>query len=558
MRRVAVSPMQPDTISNLLDEAREAFARHDWVTAYSRFLAARDAALLSADDCFALADSAWWLGRVDESLVAFETAYRGFVSEGRVRPASLAALSIGYTLAIRGDLAIASGWIGRAGRLLGDESDCAERGYLLYVDIEMAFEENDIDSAIAKTRELHEMSRRFADPNLAALSVLAEGLALVRQGHVPTGMDLLDEAMVAALSDDLDPSWAGNIYCKLMHACHELGDIRRAVEWTNATSRWCEGLTATGPFLGICRVYRAQIFQIQGDWERAEGEATLVSTDETRFEIGSIAEAFYRIGELRRLRGDLNGAASAYREAHALGRDPQPGRALALLAEGRADAAAATIEAALVAGKDNPLGRFPLRAAQVEIALAAGNLTVAAEAAGEVDTTADTYGCDGLIATARQVRGGLLLAQGDAGAALQALRGACHAWQALCDPYETARVRVFLARAYTALGDEDTAERELEAARSAFLRLGAMPDVRALPARRQGEALPGGLTKRELQVITLVATGKTNQEIGDELFISARTVARHLENIYAKLSISSRASAAVWAIAHQRSTRPHE
>jgi DNA-binding NarL/FixJ family response regulator len=536
--------------AGLLQDARDAFARRDWVRARAAFETARARATLSSDDTYAAADAAWWLGLIDEALAAYEDAYHLYLREHRPRKAANSALGIGYTLALRGDGAIGSGWMSRAVRLLEGEAESVEHGYLVFIEIETALGAGELESAIVRSRDLQEMGRRFADPTLTALGVVGEGRALIKRGQVSRGLALLDEGMLAAVSEEMDPSWAGNIYCSLMIACHELADVRRAAEWTQATARWCESMPAAGPFMGICRVHRAQILQLQGGWDDAEREAIRVCAELAHFDVGTVAEAHYQLGEVCRLRGRLAAAEDAYRHAHAMGRDPQPGLALLRLAQGRAAAAAASIQTALAGEARNRLVRARLCAAQVEIALAAGEMDVARRAGDELEEIAGVYGSSGFEAAALQARGAILLAEGQATAALQTLRAACLRWQRLNAPYETARVRVLLARLYEALGDRDAAALELDAAAAVFDRLGARLDARTVAELRDRPLLPGDLTEREVEVLAEVAAGKSNREIAGALFISEKTVARHLANIFAKLGLSSRTAAAAYAIEH--------
>jgi DNA-binding NarL/FixJ family response regulator len=273
-----------------------------------------------------------------------------------------------------------------------------------------------------------------------------------------------------------------------------------------------------------------------------------------RDEPEGVANGYLLYLELRRLRGDLDGAEAAYLQAHALGRDPQPGLALLRLAQGRADTAAASLRAALTAVTSDRLARAWLCAAQVEVALAAGDPETAGRASEELGRTASTYGSSGLEAAALQARGAVLLADGRPEAALPTLRAACRRWQELDAPYDAARVRLLLSRAYQALGDADAAGRELEAAGAVFERLGAAPDLEQVGALRGRPSLPGGLTGREAEVLALVAAGRTNREIAELLVLSPKTVARHLSNIFVKLEVTSRTQAAAYAFEHGLAT----
>jgi ATP/maltotriose-dependent transcriptional regulator MalT len=536
--------------TQILDAARDAYARRDWPGARAGFRAGRDAGELSADDLHIWADAAWWLGLVDESLAAAEEAHRMFLQGAHPRQAAAAAMRIALSLFLRGDDVAGSGWMSRAQRILRDQPECPEHGYVRYLlEVEAALGGDDLDAVTSSAREVQEIGRRQADSNLVALGILGEGRALIKQGRVADGTELLDEAMVAVLGDELSPKWAGNIYCHLMAACYELADFRRAAEWTRATTDWLKSLPAAVLFTGICRVHRSQVFQVTGAWEQAESEALRVCENLANIHVASTAEGHYQVGELRRLRGDLAGAERAYREAHERGRDPQPGVALLRLTQGRIDAASASIRGGL-AGTSDRLARARLRTAQVEIACAARDLEAAGEASDELDEIASDYGSSGLDVMARHARGAILLADGHAAKALEALRGACELWQELHAPYECARVRLLLARAYDLLGDPDAAALELDAAEAVFTHLGATLDARNLGALRGQPPLPDGLTPREAEVLVLVAAGKSNHDVATALSISRKTVARHLSNIFAKIDVSSRTEAAAYAFAH--------
>jgi DNA-binding NarL/FixJ family response regulator len=539
-----------DDVAGVLEAARDAYGRHDWAAARDRFHAARAEGELAPGDLDALADAAWWLGDFDEASAVLEEAYRRQLDDGRPRSAAMAAIGIAVNHFLRGDGVVGSGWLGRAQRLLRDQPEHTEHGYLQYLELEGALGGDDADAVVATARRVRDIGRRHADPNLIAGGDLFEGRALVKQGRMAEGMALLDEAMLAVRSGELDPAWAGNIYCHLMAAFHELADVRRAAEWTEATSRWVAGLPPAVLFTGICRVHRSQVLERRGEWAEAEREATLVCRDLADLHVAGAAEGHYQLGDIRRLRGDLAGAEAAYRHAHELGRDPQPGLALLRLAQGRAATASASIRAALTAVTSDRLGRARLCAAQVEIALADGDAETAGRACDELTRTASTYGSSGLEAAALQARGAVLLAGGRAEAALPTLRAACRRWLELDAPYDAARVRLLLARTYQALGDADAAVRELDAAQVVFARLGATLDVREVAARRGRAALPGGLTGREAEVLALVAAGRSNREIAAVLVLSHKTVARHLSNIFAKLGVSSRTQAAAYAFEH--------
>lgn len=541
-----------DNVAELLRVAREAHRRRDWPGAYEAFTTARAAIVLSADDLQALSDAAWWLGRIDECVEVGDAAYRALLDAERPRAAAMMALELAVSLFLRGDDAPGSGWLARAQRLLAPLPEVAEHGYLRYiVDVEGALDGDDPDAVADAARAVQAIGRRHADPSLLAAGVVGEGRALVKLGAARRGLRLLDEAMVAVVSEDLAPAWAGNVYCHLMAACHELADVRRAREWTEATSRWLARLPAAVLFTGICRVHRSQMYQTAGEWERAADEATRVCEDLAGIGVASVAEAYYQLGEVRRLRGELPAAAEAYTRARQLGRDPQPGMALLCLADDRVDAAHASIRAALHAVAADRLARARLCAAQVEIGLAAGDLDAARRACTELEDAAADYGTSGLEAAALHARGAVVLAEDRAQEALPALRAACRRWNAVDAPYEVARACTLLGRAYEVLGDHDAADAELSAARETFERLGATVDARMVAQLLGARALPAGLTAREVEVLVLVAEGRTNREVAAELVLSEKTVARHLSNIFTKLGVSTRTEASAFAFEHR-------
>jgi DNA-binding CsgD family transcriptional regulator len=526
-----------------LETARAAFAKHEWAHARDCFVAARDAAPLGADDLACLREAAWWLGLMDESRAAGEEAYALYVEASENRKAAYQAWEIAYAYFLKGDEAVGSGWMGRAQRLLVNEPDCAEQGYVLYFAVESSLDGG--EETLAKAKEVQAFGRRNANRNLTAAGMVAEGRVMIKLGRAKEGLALLDEGMLEASSGEMSPLFSGNVYCHLIAACHELGDVRRASAWTQITSDWCDRMAPAVLFKGICRVHRVEVLQLQGAWTDAEAEAVRVCTDVAHIHAGVVAEARYQLGEIKRLRGDLVGAEDVYQQAHASGRDPQPGLALLRLAQGRPDSAATSIRSAL-AGVTGRLARARLLPAAVEIAIAVGDDETAAAAADELHDIASAYGSSGFDAAAKLARGAALLAAGRTADAVSVLRTACTAWQELDAPYDCARVRVLLARAYRDLGDNEAAARELDAARSVFDELGAELDAKAVETQRR-RGLPKGLTEREVQVLALVAEGSTNRQIADELVLSQKTIARHVSNIFTKLGVTTRTAAAWFA-----------
>ena len=492
------------------------------------------------------------LGRDDEWASVLERAHHAYLAAGEPLPAVRCALWVGTNFAARGEFGAATGWLGRAQRLLErEEGDHVERGYLLLPAVFGHEAAGDYDAAAATAAEAAEIAQRFDEPDLFALAVLSQGQMLIRGGRIRDGLPLLDEGMVAVTGGELSPIVTGLVYCGVILACQEIYELGRAREWTAALTRWCGRQPGLVAFTGRCLVHRAEVMQVRGAWQEALEEAhragiRLTETMNQR----AAGLAFYRQGELYRLIGQFGAAEDAYRTASRFGWEPQPGLALLRLAQGRRDAAAAAIRR-VTAEAAEPLKRAGLLPAYVEIMVAAGDLDEAREACGELEKIAEGFESAMLGAMVAHARGSVELAAGEAGAALVPLRRAWEVWQELEAPYEVARARVLVAMACRALGDTDTAELELEAARDTFEALGAEPELARVDSLTAGaRPTAHGLTVRELEVLRLVAAGKSNRDIASALVISEHTVARHIQNILGKLRLPSRTAATAFAFEH--------
>jgi DNA-binding CsgD family transcriptional regulator len=550
--------------------AAQAYARRDWAEAYEALRRSSAAGPLDAADAERLALSATLTGHEEAACQAFERQHQACLEAGEGARAARAALWLAMRLFSLGEPARASGWLARAQRLVeGEAPDCVERGYLRLPQIFRHNAAGDYAAARTAAADAAETGARHRDADLHALGRSFEGRALMRQGRVAEGLPLLDEAMVAVTGGELSPLVTGLIYCGAIAACQNAYALDRAREWTAALDAWCREQPQLVAFAGACLVHRSEIMQLGGAWPEAAEEARQASIrlgDSKDFEAGN---AFYQEGELHRLRGELPEAERAYSMASERGRDPQPGLALLRVVQGRVDLAAAATKRALSATSD-PLQRARFLPAHVDVMLAASDLGEARRAADELCGIASRLGMEILDAIAQHATGSVALAEGDARSALEPLRRARAVWQRVGAPYLGARVRVVAARAFRALGDQDGAALELDAARKIFTRLGAAPDLAAIDAvaafepasaaGRSGDARPEterpdpaptapdhGLSTREVEVLRLVASGKTNKQIGRELFVSEKTVNRHVSNIFAKLDVPSRAAATAWA-----------
>jgi len=535
-----------------LERGRAAYASRAWSGAHASLTEADRLVALGASDLELLATAAFMLGRDDEYVTAMERAHHAHLRDGDELHAVRCAFWLAAHLSARGDLGAASGWFGTAQRLLEDRAeDCVERGYLLIPVMFRREAAGDFAAAAATAGEAAEIGRRFDDPDLFSLAIHAQGQMLIRDGRTREGIALLDEAMVG-LARDVSPIITGLVYCGVILACQQVFELRRAQEWTAALARWCEQQQDLVAFTGRCLTHRAEIMQVRGTWPDALEEARraaerLLATDNR----SAAGAALYRQGELHRLQGDYAAAEQAYREASRCGCEPQPGLALLRLAQGHNEVAEASIRRVLGETAEQAK-RAALLPAYAEIMLAGGEHGEARSACEELEAIAGAFQSTMLEAIVAQARGSVDLAEGEAVTALVSLRRACQLWRELEAPHEEARTRVLLAQACRALGDEDTAVLELDAAREVFAELGAAPDLARVDALAQPAGAGGrhGLTARELEVLRLVAAGKSNREIASELVLSEHTVARHLQNIFTKLRLSSRTAAAAFAFEH--------
>jgi DNA-binding CsgD family transcriptional regulator/tetratricopeptide (TPR) repeat protein len=540
--------------TNALDKGRGASERQAWVEVYAQLSAAdRDAALEPADlERFATA--AFLLGKDVESNDIWARAHQQYLSQGHVDRAVRCAFWVAFRLLNSGEHARGGGWIARARRLLDDGPlDCVEQGYLLLPDAFESVGKGDHSRAVGTFGRAEQIGDRFADRDLVALARHSRGRSLIRMGRIDEGVSLLDEAMVAVETGEVSPLVAGDVYCSVIAGCLEIWDLRRARQWTTEMTHWCEAQPDLMAYNGQCLLRRAEILQLRGAWPDAieavqqACERCVQGPDQA-----ARGAAWYRRAELHRLRGQSAKAEEAYREASRCGYNLQPGLALLRLSQGQIDTAATAIRLAVDEAQERRT-RSRLLPAHVEIMLAVHDVPAARLTADELTEIAVALNAPSLRAVAGQAHGAVLLAEGDAKGALSALRHAWLVWQEIEAPYEAARVRVLIGLACRELGDTDAAEMELDAARTVFHQLGAVPDLAHAEtlSRVAAPKVSGGLSAREGQVLRLVAAGKSNRQIASELFISERTVERHVSNIFIKLDVSSRSAATAYAYEHQ-------
>jgi len=531
-----------------LRSGRSAFQRRAWDAAFVELKAADSQSRLVAEDVELLAMSAHLTGREAESFELLTRAQQDYQKDRNLQSAARCAFWLGFITLLNGDLAQGSGWLARTRRLLEEcGQECVVHGYLHIPDGYRAAQLGNAVAAAESFADAGKIGMKFQDIDLISMARQGQGRVLIRQGEIARGLSLLDEAMIAVTSGEVTPIVAGGIYCSVIESCNETFDLRRAQEWTSALEQWCSSQPDLVPYRGSCLIHRAEILQRNGSWQDALEEAQRardqLSTPKLRPAVGS---ALYRIGEIHRLRGEFTEAEAAYREASEWGQGQKPGMALLRLAQGSVEAAK-NIICQLVAEVQGLAARSCVLEAAVEIALASGDADAAHSAANDLGEIADKLDVPFVGAMSAQAKGAVLLAQRNFLGAQSSLRRALAAWRELEVPYETARVRVLLAAACKELGDATSSQLELQAARDEFEHLGALPDIQRISTLSQSARSNSVLTPRELEVVTLLASGNSNRDIAKKLFISEKTVARHISNIFTKLNLSSRAAATAYA-----------
>lgn len=541
----------------LLEQGRDQYRRKTWGGAFLSLSEADAQEPLKAEDLVLLATSAHLTGRDAERDGLWARAHQQFLEAGNPPAAARAAFTLVMGLTDRGEFAQAGGWLARANRGLEEYGvECVEQGYLMLPMAIRSIHSGDVAGGLEAFSQVAKIAERFGDVDLITMSRLGRGRGLVILGEIDEGFSILDEAMVSVTAGEVSPIVSGVVYCAVIETCQDVFDLRRAQEWTAALSHWCSSQPDLVPFRGQCLIYRVEIMQLKGSWPDAMEEARRACKLFEAFPSQPAAPAaYYRLGELHRLRGELSRAEEAYRQMSRMGGTPQPGYALLRLAQGQPEAAALSILTATEEAGTRP-ERARLLGAVVEIMLAAGRPEEAERATRELNDLAEELEAPLLSAMASYARGTLLM-QDDPQSAMHALRTAWRSWLELEAPYEGARTRALIGVAARRLGDEDTAQMELDAARWVFSQLGAPHDLAIVDRllRKQPALIPGGLTGRELEVLRLVAAGKTNRAIAADLFLSEKTVARHISNIFSKLGVTTRSSATAFAFQHDLISR---
>ena len=532
-----------------LNDVTEALARQDWQAAHDAAAGlAFEEVALEAARAEALADASWWLGRLPECIEARELAHRCFDQIGDDRRAGQSAVWLYEHYLMAGKPTIASAWLRRARNSLNAEIECVEQGNLILREAELAHSRGEFDEALLLAECAEALGRSLRSPDLQAEALQTRGRLVIDRGDAVAGMALLDDAMLFAVEGRLGPYSTGKVYCSLISACEELGELDRAAEWTEATMTWAQR-HPFAIFPGICRVHRAVVLKRRGSLAEAEREARLACDELGLSHVGNCAAAFAEVGDIRRRLGDLDNAERAFERATKLQGGPSGGLALLRLAQGRVDAADSVVKECLRGAGQNRLARAALLPVLAQVAVAQGALEAARIAAAELEEVSQAYDTQLLRASAHSTSGRVQLADGEPKLAAATLLSAVAAWEGLGVPYEVATARTMLGQALREVGDEQAAVDSFRVATALFEQMGALLDARQVDADLRPK-LPNGLTEREVAVLRLIAAGQTNNEVAAELYLSAKTVSRHLSNIFRKIGVSSRAAATAFAFEH--------
>ncbi|BBX04701.1 helix-turn-helix transcriptional regulator [Mycolicibacterium moriokaense] len=528
--------------------ARDAYSRGDWRAAYDHFGRAAQTAELSTDDLSSFGMAAWRLGHGRESIRMSEEAFNRLVAENDTKTAAMKATDVALQWLNGGDPTITRVWINRARRLLDSSPEDEALAYLLYVESQLSVIAGEFDAGVQRAEELQEFVRQRNSPGLTALGLTASGLSKLPFARTSEALAELDEAMMPVLAGQVPVDWAGDIYCAVIHECYRLGDMNRMKTWTNAMDKWREGPDVAATWYGTtCEVHKWQLLSATTDYRELEQRLINALDAIEDFHAPTSGEGHYELGDLRRRMGDIDGARAAFAKAREIGFEPLPGEALLKCQLG--DHAGAWNDLRMrIDAEEDEITRIRLLPAVIEIALARDRVDEADQYCRELEAGAEKFDSPGFRAWALHYRGAVLVKQGTPAEALPLLQEALRRYRTTQRRYEMAQVCEWMALARQGASDSAGAAADRANAESIYRELGAQP------CQATDAELPGGLTKREVEVLGLIASGASNRDVAKQLFISEKTVGRHLANIFVKLDVSSRTAAAAWA--HENKVLP--
>jgi DNA-binding CsgD family transcriptional regulator len=544
---ISLMPKRDDVIGHARDLHRQA----RWDDACLEFLAADAEHELGVEDLELLGEAAQLTGRHDEAVSALERAFELRAAATDLAAAATAAFWLYSEFMYASEFARAGGWMARLGDL-AERLNAAEPGWLSIAAAHRYIAQQQYDDARAVLTGALAQARESGEIDLETFAMLLTARSLLLAGRLQEGLARMEDAMLRVTSGRTSPRMTSMLYCAAIGTCEEEAwELARAQEWARALERWMSSLPTLfgGAFLDNCRVYRAVLKRRRGQLAEARAELELAVSNLTEGNGVLVAgHACYELGEVHRLLGQDDAAELAYRRATSLGASVQPGLALLRLRQGNASTAAHGLHRAVAEATRAP-ARGRLLPAVVTIALATDDVAQAKQALTELERLTQILSSSALDAEYARAQGEVALAAGRPEAALPHLRRCADTWRRLSAPYETARTCMLIARACRALGDEEGAQLELESARELFAELGAIPELRDVESLLESVGpAPGGLSEREIEVLRLVAAGMTNHAIATQLYISERTVHRHVSNIFAKIGVNSRTAAAAYAV----------
>ena len=516
-----------------------------------------------------LAEACWWQHDEAGTFQARERAYQLYRKRGdRAAAARMATSMAGDSLEFRGQPAVANGWMRRAYRLLEGLEDTPEHGWLTLWDAYLVLNlQNDVVAARELAVKAADAGRSLGLLDLEMLAVATEGMALVSQGDIQEGMKRLDEAATAAVAGEMsDRNAVWTTLCTLMTACDRIRDYDRAVQWCARVKELSQQWGFEALFTP-CRTHYASVLMWRGEWDEAEQQLTAACSEYATFRPPMAGESIVRLAELRWRQGRWAEAADLFRQVEHEG-IAQPGRAELALSTGDAKAAVDYAERYL---RQLPAEDRMERAIGLELMVrslaAIGSFEAALEPLAELRRIAQHTTMKPLLASAAFASGALASEQGDYEGARKCFEDAVDLYERVSAPFDSARARMALARALSSLERQADSGREATLALQTFRQVGAAKEaeIAATFLRSLGGAItlqepaenPAGLSSREVEVLELIAAGRSNQEIASGLFLSVRTVERHISTIYEKIGAhgkAARAAATAYALNHGLAT----